>query len=72
MDPLQVHKNGKIFLLLDTEIGAVGHITSMAILPAGALIYHHLLTATISILNLSCFSLATILINLFRTYPMVI
>ena len=38
MDPLQVHKNGKIFLLLDTEIGAVGHIASMAILPAGALI----------------------------------
>ena len=37
MDPLQVHKNGKIFLLLDTEIGAVGHIASMAILPAGAL-----------------------------------
>ena len=36
MDPLQVHKNGKIFLLLDTEIGAVGHIASMAILPAGA------------------------------------
>ena len=34
MDPLQVHKNGKIFLLLDTEIGAVGHIASMAILPA--------------------------------------
>ena len=38
MDPLQVHKNGKIFLLLDTEIGAVGHIASMAILPAGALV----------------------------------
>ena len=38
MDPLQVHKNGKIFLLLDTEIGAVGHIASMAILPAGALL----------------------------------
>ena len=37
MDPLQVHKNGKIFLLLDTEIGAVGHCASMAILPAGAL-----------------------------------
>ena len=37
MDPLQVHKNGKIFLLLDTEIGAVGHIASMAILSAGAL-----------------------------------
>ena len=37
MDPLQVHKNGKIFLLLDTEIGSVGHIASMAILPAGAL-----------------------------------
>ena len=37
MDPLQVHKNGKIFLLLDTEIGAVGRIASMAILPAGAL-----------------------------------
>ena len=37
MDPLQVHKNGKIFLLLDTEIGAVVHIASMAILPAGAL-----------------------------------
>ena len=38
MDPLQVHKNGKIFLLLDTEIGAVGNIASMAILPAGALV----------------------------------
>ena len=39
MDPLQVHKNGKIFLLLDTEIGAVGHIASMGILPAGALFF---------------------------------
>ena len=39
MDPLQVHNNGKIFLLLDTEIGAVGHIASMAILPAGALCF---------------------------------
>ena len=38
IDPLQVHKNGKIFLLLDSEIGAVGHIASMAILPAGALV----------------------------------
>ena len=38
MDPLKVHKNGKIFLLLDTEIGAVGHIASMAILPAGTLL----------------------------------
>ena len=38
MDPLQVDKNGKIFLLLDTEIGAVGRIASMAILPAGALL----------------------------------
>ena len=38
MDPLQVHKNRKIFLLLDPEIGAVGHIASMAILPAGALL----------------------------------
>ena len=43
MDPLQVHKNGKIFLLLDTEIGAVGHIASMAILPAGALPFLFLL-----------------------------
>ena len=34
---LQVHANGKIFLLLDPEIGAVGHFTSMAILPAGSL-----------------------------------
>ena len=39
MDPLQVHTNGKIFLLLDTEMGAVGHITSIAILTAGALVF---------------------------------
>ena len=38
MDVLQAHENGKIFLFLDPEIGAVSHITSMAILPAGALI----------------------------------
>ena len=30
MDPFQVHKNGKIFLLLDTEIGSVGHIASIS------------------------------------------
>ena len=37
MDPLQVHPDGKLFLFLDPEIGAVGQITSMVILPAGAL-----------------------------------
>ena len=37
MDPFQVHANGKKFLLLDPEIGEVDRITSMAILPAGAL-----------------------------------
>ena len=55
MDPLQVHKNGKIFLLLDKEIGAVGHIASMAILPAGALDRNLCRTVCQSILERYCY-----------------